>query len=162
MTVATPTPFHTSVMITEYSAMERSPSQLIPPIPRNPNTSLKSPFEGCISALKIIPTATVLIRLGKKMMDRTRFFVRILEVRMTANKSPMTTFSTHVAAAYINVFLIPILREYSEKKSMKFCSPTHLKEDRSHTVILKNRDMTVGMMNNKPKMITAGAKNQAE
>ena len=68
-----------------------------------------------------MPTATVLIKFGKNTTDLTKVFVRILEVKITANSKPITTLNPHVNMAYIKVFDIPIRREYSEKKLIKFC-----------------------------------------
>jgi hypothetical protein len=45
---------------------------------------LKSPLVGCIRDLKVIPTATVLTRLGKNTIDLTIFLLLMEEVRRTA------------------------------------------------------------------------------
>ncbi|MFR3404680.1 MAG: hypothetical protein ACLTUL_21800 [Blautia faecis] len=49
--------------------------------------------------MNIIPTATVLTRLGKNTMDLTRFLVLICEVRITAKIIPITTFKPQVRMA---------------------------------------------------------------
>ena len=48
-----------------------SVSHFGPSIPTTSSAWLISPLLGCISRSKVIPTATVLTRTGKKMIDRT-------------------------------------------------------------------------------------------
>src|SRR5664280_1441268 len=162
ITVAMPTPFHTSVPITENKARCVFPSQSTAGICINSRALLISPFEGCISAENVMPTAIVLTRFGKKTTDRKIFFVMILLVRNTAIKNANITFKPQVRTAYIRVFLMPILRESSVKNNLKFSNPQNLKLLKLHTVMLKNRDDTIGTKKNTAKTASAGTTNQVE
>ena len=70
MTVASPTPFHTSTSATESSAYLGSTSQAGPSIPTRARLSLITPRSGCIRTVKVSPTPIVLTSTGKKTTDR--------------------------------------------------------------------------------------------
>ncbi len=70
MTVASPTPFQTSTSATESRAMDGSVSHPGPVRPKAPITSLMTPLVGFISAVKVMPTPTVLTSTGKNTTDR--------------------------------------------------------------------------------------------
>ena len=57
------------------------------------------PFEGCISTAKVMPTATVLTRTGKKMTERSRLRTRMRDVSSAASGRPMATFRPLVTTA---------------------------------------------------------------
>jgi hypothetical protein len=96
MTVATPTPFQTSTMMTEKSAMEGFPSQSGPVIPNSSRKLLKSPLVGCINELKVSPTAIVLTRVGKKTIERIMCFVFMGEVSKIPKPNPKITLKPQV------------------------------------------------------------------
>jgi hypothetical protein len=69
--------------------------------------------------LKVIPTATVLIRVGKNTIERRKSLVFTCgELKNDASKKPSTTFEPDVTTAYTSVFLKLVLSEISEKKSI--------------------------------------------
>ena len=57
------------------------------------------PSEGCISTANVIPTATVLMSTGKKMIDRSAERMWILDVSSVASSSPRMTLSPLVTTA---------------------------------------------------------------
>ena len=90
------------------------------------------------------------------------FFVLIFPVRNTAIKKARITLIPLVRTAYINVFLIPIFKERSEKNIIKLSSPVNRQFLKSHTVILKKKEAIVGMIKMRRKTIMAGTRNQVE
>ena len=68
-------------------------------MPMAARATLITPREGCISTAKVIPTATVLTRTGKKMIPRNSVLSRMLEVSSVASNRPMTTLRPLVTNA---------------------------------------------------------------
>ena len=99
ITVAMPTPFQTSTTATESSAMSGLLSHAGPSIPRIAKVRLIRPSDGCINTANVIPTATVLMSTGKKMIDRSAERMWILEVRSVASNRPRMTFEPLVTTA---------------------------------------------------------------
>ena len=77
MTRAMPTPFQTSTMATDRSAMLGLDSHCGPSIPTTSSERLTSPVDGCISTANVMPTATVLTRTGKKIDERRTLRIRV-------------------------------------------------------------------------------------
>ncbi len=96
MTVARPTPCHTSTNATESSAHCGSTSHAGPEIPTTSRAWLIAPFVGCISTWKVRPTPTMLTRTGKKATVRMKPRPMIGPVRSTARSIPMTTLRPRV------------------------------------------------------------------
>jgi len=111
---------------------------------------------------KAIPTATLLNRLGKKIIERKNPLVFILEERKVPNNSPNTTLRPLVKNAYNRVFLNPIFKDGSLKKVMKFSKPINSQSVNVHHVILKKKDKIVGNRNNIPYIRAAGIRNVYE
>ncbi len=105
MTNAIPIPRQMSTSATEYSASPGSPSQSGGcDAPRNRSAVLMSPADGCMSAVKVTPTATVLTSVGKNTMLRMTPRSRIAsEVRSIAKGSAMITLEPLVSVAYTTV-----------------------------------------------------------
>ena len=70
-----------------------------PSMPTSSSVRLMRPVEGCRMTANVIPTATVLTRTGKKMIERSRWRTRRRDVRSVARRSPMTTFNPLVTIA---------------------------------------------------------------
>jgi len=52
-----------------------------------------------------------------------------------------------------------MLKERSPKNVLKLSSPQNVNDFRSHTVKLKNNDVTIGMIKKTRKMVNAGTRN---
>ena len=66
ITSAIPMPFQTSTSATDSSAMSGSPSHCGPSMPICSSAMLIRPSDGCISTAKVMPTATVLTKRGRR------------------------------------------------------------------------------------------------
>src|SRR5919106_4772435 len=108
MTVASPTPFHTSTNATDSSAYEGSVSQPGPSIPNTASVSLITPPNGSISTWKVIPMPIVLTSTGKNTTERRKPRAMICEVSSTPSSSPSTTLSPDVTTPKITVLTIPV------------------------------------------------------
>jgi hypothetical protein len=99
ITVARPTPFHTSTSATESNAKLGSTSQAGPSMPTRPSDRLMSPSKGCMRTVKVMPTPMVLTRTGNKATERRNPLAMIWEVSSTASSIPRTTLSPQVTTA---------------------------------------------------------------
>jgi hypothetical protein len=91
--------YQCALALADYSARVGSPSQFGFGRPSAPRVISIRPVEGCMSAAKVIPTATVLTSTGKNRMPQNSVFSRMLEVNNTANGSAMMTLSPLVMMA---------------------------------------------------------------
>ncbi len=97
--VASPTPFQTSTIATDSSAVFGSTSQAGPWMPMVARTWLTSPLVGFSSTWKVIPTPMVLTRTGKKLTERRKPRPISWEVRSRASSRPTMTFTPEVTVA---------------------------------------------------------------
>jgi hypothetical protein len=88
----------------------------------------------------------VLTRLGKNKIERMICLVFIGEVRSMARANPNTALKPQVRTAYTRVFCTPMLRLYSEKKVLKLYQPTKRKSVKVQIVILKKKEMIMGII----------------
>src|SRR4029453_5968769 len=95
MTVASPTPFHTSTRGMEKIARLGLVSQPM----SLPSIWLISPRSGFIKTVKVSPTPTALTRTGKKMTERRYPRAMIFDISSRASAMPMTTLSPEVTTA---------------------------------------------------------------
>jgi hypothetical protein len=70
MTVASPTPFHTSTRAMENNARLGLVNQPGPSMPTTASALLIRPFSGFIKTVKVSPTPMVLTNTGKKTTER--------------------------------------------------------------------------------------------
>ncbi len=99
ITIASPTPFHTSTRATDSSAIWGSVSHFGPVRPTRPMVELMSPSVGCISSLNVMPTATVLTSTGKNTIERRVPLSLMRDVTRTPRAIPRTTFNPLVTTA---------------------------------------------------------------
>ena len=99
ITVARPTPFHTSTRATDSRANLGSTSQAGPSMPIKPSDSLMRPADGSMRTVKVRPTPMVLTSTGKKATERRNPLAMICEVSGWASRIPSTTLSPQVTTA---------------------------------------------------------------